>query len=198
MLSKKQEYLIKELAEKSHVTVRTIRYYIQEGLLPAPNVKGRYSVYDEDYLYRIELIKLLKKIHLPLREIKQQIETLSKEEVIGFIQKLSQTQAAKVSEPTSPTGSQYNNALEYINNLLSQQPSIASISDSAPASQRPLSARSTGYAPISSPASPVEQSRWQRIRIHEGIELHIDEGLSDSEKAKVFQLLDFATQLFSK
>ena len=59
--------LISDLAERAGVSVRTIRFYISEGLLPPPQAHGRYSVYDEEYLTRIELIKLLKNAFLPLK-----------------------------------------------------------------------------------------------------------------------------------
>jgi len=35
--------LINDLAKKAGVSVRTIRYYVKEGLLPAPQFRGRNS-----------------------------------------------------------------------------------------------------------------------------------------------------------
>jgi DNA-binding transcriptional MerR regulator len=32
-----EDFDIKELADRASVTVRTVRYYIQQGLLPAPD-----------------------------------------------------------------------------------------------------------------------------------------------------------------
>ena len=55
-----EQILIGELAKKAGVSVRTIRYYVMEGLLPSPEVRGRYTVYDEEYLNRIILIRYLK------------------------------------------------------------------------------------------------------------------------------------------
>jgi DNA-binding transcriptional MerR regulator len=88
------QMLISELAERAGVSVRTIRFYINEGLLPAPQGRGRYSVYDEEYLTRIELIKLLKSAYLPLKEIKRMVESLSKDEIEHMLRQLS--------EPASP------------------------------------------------------------------------------------------------
>lgn len=51
---------ISDLAQSAGVSVRTIRYYVNEGLLPAPEVKGRYTYYSENYIYRLELIDRLK------------------------------------------------------------------------------------------------------------------------------------------
>ncbi len=95
------QLLISELAERAGVSVRTIRFYISEGLLPPPQAHGRYSVYDEEYLTRIELIKLLKNAYLPLRQIKRMVESLSRAEIESMLHKLNESPAA----PT-PSGSQ--------------------------------------------------------------------------------------------
>jgi DNA-binding transcriptional MerR regulator len=55
-----EEYPIRELAERAGVSVRTVRYYIQEGLLPAPDTQGRFASYTEEHLDRLELIRRLK------------------------------------------------------------------------------------------------------------------------------------------
>ncbi len=75
------DYQIHELADKAGVSVRTIRFYIKEGLLPSPQVRGRYAGYSDDYLERLELIRLLKDQFLPLREIRVRTQGLSQEEV---------------------------------------------------------------------------------------------------------------------
>ncbi|MCL4562693.1 MAG: MerR family transcriptional regulator, partial [Chloroflexi bacterium] len=59
-----QGLLIHELARRAGVSVRTIRYYIEEGLLPPPGNLGRYSLYGEEYLDRLELIRQLKAAYL--------------------------------------------------------------------------------------------------------------------------------------
>ena len=50
---------IQELAERARVTTRTIRYYTEQGLLPAPE-RGRPARYTEEHLQRLELIRRLK------------------------------------------------------------------------------------------------------------------------------------------
>lgn len=77
----KENLLISDLARETGVSVRTIRYYIMEGLLPSPQVRGRYSVYDEAYLHRIKLIKILKDAYLPLSKIRELLSNLKPEEI---------------------------------------------------------------------------------------------------------------------
>lgn len=64
---------IGELARRSGVTVRTVRYYIEEGLLPAPPRKGKYGEFDEAYIQRLSLIRQLKKERLSLPDIRQRL-----------------------------------------------------------------------------------------------------------------------------
>ncbi len=61
-----EEFLINELARRADVTVRTIRYYQDQGLLSVPITHGRYARYNQSHLQQLELIKKLKELHLPL------------------------------------------------------------------------------------------------------------------------------------
>ena len=56
------EYWISELAALAGVSTRTIRYYIDEGLLPQPEIRGKYAVFTDEYMHRLKLIKYLKTI----------------------------------------------------------------------------------------------------------------------------------------
>ena len=58
-----------ELASKSGVSARTVRYYIQRGLLPAPEFRGPDTAYDDSHLDRLKAIRRLQERHLPLDAI---------------------------------------------------------------------------------------------------------------------------------
>jgi len=66
---------MKDLSEATGVSSGTIRYYIQEGLLPKPvKTHKNMAYYDESYIERIRLIKQLQKSrYLPLDIIKKMI-----------------------------------------------------------------------------------------------------------------------------
>lgn len=58
------------LAERSGVSVKTIRYYSDRGLLPPTEVSAAgYRLYDEAARARLELIRTLRALDLPLAEI---------------------------------------------------------------------------------------------------------------------------------
>lgn len=65
---------IHELIKKSGVNRRTIYYYIQLGLLPAPKGKGKSFVYNEEHLRRLEQIRKLQAQRYSLKEIKAMLE----------------------------------------------------------------------------------------------------------------------------
>ena len=67
------EYKVSELADKAGVTKRTIHYYISKGLLLPPEGSGVNSVYSEEHLQRILLIKKLQAEYMPLNKIREYI-----------------------------------------------------------------------------------------------------------------------------
>ena len=64
------ELSIDELAARSGVSARTIRYYQSEGVLPRPRRDGRDARYTEEHVERLELIGELQARGLKLEAIK--------------------------------------------------------------------------------------------------------------------------------
>jgi DNA-binding transcriptional MerR regulator len=62
-----------ELAELGGVTRRTVRYYVQEGLIPAPLGVGRGDHYSEQHLDRLLRVKEMQEEGLPLGEIRERL-----------------------------------------------------------------------------------------------------------------------------
>jgi DNA-binding transcriptional MerR regulator len=60
---------VDEVAARTGVTVRTIRYYQSEGLLPTPTRHGREVRYGDEHLERLELITRLQERGLRLQAI---------------------------------------------------------------------------------------------------------------------------------
>jgi DNA-binding transcriptional MerR regulator len=53
------EYRVSELAQRSGVSVDTIRFYQGRGLIPMPRHSGRYAIYSEEHLARLRRIRQL-------------------------------------------------------------------------------------------------------------------------------------------
>ena len=63
-------YNIDELADLGGVSRRTVRYYVQEGLLPAPQGVGRGRHYGRPHLDRLLEVKAWQEAGLSLDEIR--------------------------------------------------------------------------------------------------------------------------------
>ena len=77
----KQQYRTSELAEKAQVSKRTVHYYIARGLLPSPEGSGLGTLYSDDHLFRIQLIRKWQSQFLPLEVIKSRITSMTLAEV---------------------------------------------------------------------------------------------------------------------
>ncbi|MEZ4298305.1 MAG: MerR family transcriptional regulator [Polyangiaceae bacterium] len=62
-------YKLEELAALAGVSARTVRYYVQRGLLPAPEFRGKDTAYGREHLLRLHAVKRLQEAHLALDEI---------------------------------------------------------------------------------------------------------------------------------
>ncbi|MFB1484021.1 MerR family transcriptional regulator [Corallococcus sp. RDP092CA] len=75
------EWKLAALAEEVGVSPRTVRYYVQRGLLPAPPFKGPDTVYGEEHRVRLKAIRVLQARFLPLDAIQAELLRLSPEEL---------------------------------------------------------------------------------------------------------------------
>lgn len=72
---------LEELAERAGVSARTVRYYVQRGLLPAPQFRGRDTAYGLAHLTRLKAIRALQKRFLPLDAIETELARASDAEL---------------------------------------------------------------------------------------------------------------------
>ena len=94
-----------DLAAESGVSPRTIRYYVQQGLIPSPGTRGPNTRYDRGHLDRLQLIRRLQRQHLPLAEIRRRLDELDDAGV----------RAALATLPPDPPKS---SALDYVRQVL--------------------------------------------------------------------------------
>jgi len=71
-----ERYLrIGEVAERAGLSLRTVRYYEQMGLLmPADRTEGGFRLYTEDHVDRLELIKEMKPLGFSVQEIRELLD----------------------------------------------------------------------------------------------------------------------------
>ena len=102
----RKEWKLTELAEEAGVSPRTVRYYVQRGLLPAPPFKGPDTVYGEEHLLRLKAIRALQAKFLPLDAIQVELARLSPDELkaLGEADPATPTPPAPAPEPVLPRG----------------------------------------------------------------------------------------------
>lgn len=169
-------YTIGQLAEEAGITARTIRYYVEQGLLSPPQRRGRYTCYTHHDLNRLHLIAKLKRAYLPLSTIRTQLQGLSEAQIEAMVVNDPLVTDENVPlrfgiQPTEPHSGQ-SDAL-----YLSQ---ILAITGQATPPQseenRPLK-RVLLVSPVASPTTKPDASipheAWARVSLTAEIELHL-------------------------
>ena len=100
-------YSIGDLARLTGLSVRTIRYYLAQGLIPASGESGPGAHYGEGHLERLRLVRRLQQGHLPLAEIRARLAALSDADVTALA-------AAEHEAAPGPATS----ALDYVRSVL--------------------------------------------------------------------------------
>ena len=162
-------------------------FYVQQGLLPPADGAGRGARYSEVHRDRLRLIRQLQDQHLPLAEIRKQIEGLSQNE-------LSQL-AERVEDRAETRPPPQQSAADYIRSVLSSHETP----DAERATRYSLSARTAPpTTPTAGHGSPGERSQWERITLAPEIELHVRRPLSRVMNRKLERLLELARALMKE
>src|SRR5262249_38357868 len=76
-------YSLSELADASGIEARTIRNYIERGLLPGAQTRGRAATYSSEHLSRLQVISSLKRARptIGLGEIRIFLQGLNPEQI---------------------------------------------------------------------------------------------------------------------
>jgi len=101
-------YSLKELAELTGLSVRTIRAYISDGLIRGPETRGRHARYTEYHLKRLQTIQELKEHYgLPLSEVRRYLLMAGDEEDIQVVPMRDYRADARYSMEASPTSANF-------------------------------------------------------------------------------------------
>ena len=182
---------LNELCQKGDVTPRTVRYYLQQGLLPTPGL-GAGVRYSEGHLARLRLIRRLQREHLPLAEIRRRLEELDD----AAVQRLLANSAPAGGTPTTA-------AVDYVRAVLGGAAARGPESPTPnPMPARPgpaLTAKPAGSPESARTTRPMslERAYWERIGLTSDIEVHVRRPLSRQDNQRLERLLDFARSLLS-
>jgi DNA-binding transcriptional MerR regulator len=79
-----RRYGIEELAKRVGVSRRTVRFYVQQGLLPAPLGVGRGKHYGPEHLGRLRAVKALQQQGRSLDEVRRELAGGGEAELSGL------------------------------------------------------------------------------------------------------------------
>lgn len=184
-------FTIEELAERTGLSIRTIRFYISEGLLPPPQVRGRNAAYVQEALDRLVLIQRLKDAHLPLKEIRAQLDALTPERIHQLAEEQDQNLILKSTDASpTPPPVEPDSALNYITRVLDAR----SVYRAGESPQLFQLASPPSPQPEAQKGEPAE--RWRRITILPGVELHLREPIDPLIQKKLARIVEMIQILF--
>lgn len=189
MPSNDRSLTIEELAEQTQTSVRTIRYYIAENLLPGPGSRGKGAAYTEEHLLRLRLIRRLTERRAPLAEIREVMARVTDDEVRALLaEEDAHAQTLDATQAVSPRA--------YIAALLDQAhapraPKPVTAPTTSPFKTPPKADKASRKAAYTeqTPTSQTPASAWRRVELAPGVELHIEEQAERRYRAYIERLL---------
>jgi DNA-binding transcriptional MerR regulator len=183
MLPELETFDLAQLADRAGVSQRTVRYYIQQGLLPSPEARGPGAHYTGEHLDRLRLIRRLQREHLPLAEIRNRLEELGPREIRMMLERT----------PERPR----KDAREYIRGVLSGgEPMMRSLAAREPAAELFEESRDRDHP--GKPWKPRPRGQWDRISLTPDIELHIRRPQSREQNRQIERLMEAARTIFEE
>jgi DNA-binding transcriptional MerR regulator len=163
-------YPLYELCQRAGVTPRTVRYYIQQGLLAPPGSSGPKVRYPLTYVARLKLIRWLQDVHrLSLGEIREQLDGMDAAQIQELVE-------SDVSPATD-------SAADYIRRVTPLKPSSKPAATPVPITYTP------------DPQFP-KSAQWKRITLHPDVEIQIRQPVSRKIQRRVQRLIEMAHKLF--
>ena len=202
---------IEELAAHADVPVRTVRYYIAEGLLPGPGSRGKGAAYSGEHLVRLQLIRRLVARRVPLGEIRDLLARLPVDEARVVLREEVRRAEELETSAAAPSPKEYISALLAHAGGEAQTPHSSAAAPmrrpkppviSAPPSRVPrLALHGTGQARPSVPAGAEtgtgREEAWRRWTLAPGVELHVRGDIASTQSEVIERLLEAARDALS-
>ena len=193
---KQKQYTIQELSELTGFSRRTIRYYIQEGLLEPPAGRGRGGYYYDSHLNALSKIRRLQNQGLRLSAI----STILKEAVTETLEKVIVPSRDTAWYGDDVDKTMFAEESEDVRFKQQSHPVTARLRQPSDLS-RPLHDPEHPHSllPSDSVLSPQPPSRqvWIRYPIVDGVALHIRRDIDINQRKKIDQLIRLADAILN-
>jgi len=95
---------LSDLAERAGIPPRTVRYYVQRGLLPAPRFRGPDTAYEEAHLILLRAIRRLQERFFPLDAIQVELARMTPDAIRALAEGAEPSPlTARMSPPSAPS-----------------------------------------------------------------------------------------------
>lgn len=205
-------YSLQELAEESGVEARTIRSYIEKGLLPGAEARGPKSFYTAAHLDRLQVIQLLRQANpsVALQDIRLVLHQLTPQQVEDLARGRIQIGGLlQIPEREKPPGS----ALEYLTAF--RQLHLPSLAAPQRDQQRPRDQRRRvteqdqtaveqlaealrALAGASPTPGSARRQTWCRFEVTPDIELQVRSGFSEEQLARFQRIADLLRHVLTR
>ncbi len=198
---------IHELSKMADVTVRTIRFYTDEGVLDEPAGRDRYARYTRRHYLQLAAAKALKGMFLPLRVIRDRLASLTDGELEAIAGPVPTEHEARFTEAEHYSALELHSS-SIFSPMLSEESVIApTLRDagvvrrySSPPRPRDFQAPFMAAAPIDNRSAETTSMAhlntatttsevWHRIVISPTMELHVREDALQDEAGEVRRIL---------
>ena len=206
MTNARERYTLAELTEAAGVSVRTVRYYIAEGLLPPPVGSGPKSYYTRSHLDRLRAIGRMRANYLPLREIRRRLGAMSEEQIRAFaLEEPAEAEEAAQSaddgerrkvQARRPIATAASIAETPMYDVALNRLGAADFDMDDIDWEPPASVAARPDIPQAAAKPPAETETWHRFKLGDEAELLIRSSLLRRRRDRVEWLIDWARRVF--
>lgn len=210
--NRNEQFNARDLAERAGTTVRTVHYYVSEGLLPPPEGATRNALYGMQHLARLRIISALRAEGLSLAAIRSRLALLDDPAVLDILQTLERFEADVQAGDVTVLGLieaavvDQSSSIDSLPNLappILEAPTPygeAASDDSARAYVDRMLSRSGAPPPLRSrreahvqPKQPPQT--WHHFTIEDGIELRVRDDRLRPELRRIEAFIDTVRDL---
>lgn len=204
-------YTISELSEQSGVEPRTIRSYVEKGILPGPESLGRSARYPQESLNRLKVLQLLRDANrnLTLDQIRRLLQSLGPSQLSGLAD--GRIRIGAVLDTDAAEDSSRSGAIDYLRSLHSQAPppdastpfprsefrSHEDFEDQLPVFEEAALALAK-LAGLTSSSRSTRIEQWYRLELSPDIELSVRGSFGSDQIAQLHRIGDALRLLLTK
>jgi DNA-binding transcriptional MerR regulator len=187
-----KKYTINDLSELTGYSRRTIRYYIQEGLLDSPAGRGKGGFYFESHLLQLHLIKKLQESGMSLSSIAKYIEKGYKYKEKPHSNYTETGSNLVSSENLLPTAKKRLDMMKMKIDKILEKETLRS--SKVKMGMEDFIFEENFYA------SPPKSSRdvWAKYEIAPGLEISVRRDIEEKQKRKIDDIIRVAMEILGK